>query len=84
MGWLLSVAIAVAVGLGLQAGGFVQTPLLVAVILSATSLGVIISVLKDAGEIESRFGQLVVAAGSCAGPSARRASPQSPSSWVSK
>src|SRR5262249_50624301 len=39
---------------------------LVAVILSATSLGVIIPVLKDAGEIESPFGQLVVAAGSIA------------------
>ncbi len=43
-----------------------QTALLVAVILSATSLGVIIPVLKDAGEIESPFGQLVVAAGSIA------------------
>jgi len=38
----------------------------VAVILSATSLGVIIPVLKDAGEIESQFGQLVVAAGTIA------------------
>ena len=66
VGWLLSVAIAVIVGLALEAGGFAQTPLLVAVILSATSLGVIIPVLKDAGEIESRFGQLVIAAGSIA------------------
>jgi Kef-type K+ transport system membrane component KefB len=66
LGWLLSVAIAIVAGLGLRAGGFVQTPLLVAVILSATSLGVIIPVLKDAGEIESPFGQLVVAAGSIA------------------
>ena len=65
-GWLLSVAIAVIVGLGLQAGGFARTPLLVAVILSATSLGVIIPVLKDAGQIGSQFGQLVVAAGSIA------------------
>jgi Kef-type K+ transport system membrane component KefB len=54
------------VALGLKAGGLAQTPLLVAVILSATSLGVIIPVLKDAGEIESPFGQLVVAAGSIA------------------
>jgi Kef-type K+ transport system membrane component KefB len=66
MGWLLSVGIAMVVGLGLKAGGFAQTPLLVAVILSATSLGVIIPVLKDAGEIESQFGQLVVAAASIA------------------
>lgn len=66
IGWLLSVVIAVLAGLALHAGGFAQTPLLVAVILSATSLGVIIPVLKDAGEIESPFGQLVVAAGSIA------------------
>jgi Kef-type K+ transport system membrane component KefB len=65
-GWLVSLALAVAVGLALEAGGFAQTPLLVAVILSATSLGVIIPVLKDAGEIDSQFGQLVVAAGSIA------------------
>lgn len=64
--WVLSFGLAVAVGFALKAGGVAQTPLLVAVILSATSLGVIIPVLKDAGEIESEFGQLVVAAGSIA------------------
>jgi len=66
LGWLLSVALAVLAGLALHAAGFAKTPLLVAVILSATSLGVIIPVLKDAGEIASAFGQLVVAAGSIA------------------
>jgi Kef-type K+ transport system membrane component KefB len=65
-GWLLSFAIAVIAGLALKGAGLAQTPLLVAVILSATSLGVIIPVLKDAGEIESPFGQLVVAGGSIA------------------
>src|SRR3954463_14219599 len=64
--WVLSFAIALAVGFALKAGGFAETPLLVAVILCATSLGVIIPVLKDAGEIEGEFGQLVVAAGSIA------------------
>jgi Kef-type K+ transport system membrane component KefB len=65
-GWLLSFGLAVVAGLALKAGGLAETPLLVAVILSATSLGVITPVLKDAGEIASRFGQLVVAAGSIA------------------
>jgi len=65
-GWLLSFAIAVVAGLALKGAGLAQTPLLVAVILSATSVGVIIPVLKDAGEIESPFGQLVVAGGSIA------------------
>jgi Kef-type K+ transport system membrane component KefB len=66
IGFVLSFAIAVVVALALSAGGLVETPLLVAIILCATSLGVIIPVLKDAGEISSTFGQLVVAAGSIA------------------
>lgn len=65
-GFALSFAIAVAAGFVLKGAGVVQTPLLVAIILCATSLGVIIPVLKDAGEISSTFGQLVVAAGSIA------------------
>jgi Kef-type K+ transport system membrane component KefB len=66
LAWVASFAIAVVIGYALKAGGLVQTPLLVAVILSATSLGVIIPVLKDAGEIATPFGQLVVAAGTIA------------------
>jgi Kef-type K+ transport system membrane component KefB len=38
----------------------------VAIVLSSTSLGVIIPVLKDAGEAGSPFGQLVIGAGSIA------------------
>lgn len=66
LAWIASLAIAVAVAYALKGAGLVQTPLLVAVILSATSLGVIIPVLKDAGEITRPFGQLVVAAGTIA------------------
>ena len=65
-GFVLTIAIAVAVGFGLKAAGAVDTPLLVAIILCATSLGVLIPVLKDSGEISTTFGQLVVAAGSIA------------------
>ncbi len=66
VGFALSFAIAAAAGFVLKGAGVVQTPLLVAIILCATSLGVIIPVLKDADEISSTFGQLVVAAGSIA------------------
>jgi Kef-type K+ transport system membrane component KefB len=66
LGFAISFAIAVASGFVLKSAGVVQTPLLVGIILCATSLGVIIPVLKDAGEISSTFGQLVVAAGSIA------------------
>jgi len=50
----------------LKAAGFVSQPLFAAIILSATSLGIIIPLLKDAGESGSQFGQLVIAAGSIA------------------
>jgi Kef-type K+ transport system membrane component KefB len=66
LGFALSFAIAVVVALGLRAGGLVETPLLVAIVLCSTSLGVLVPVLKDAGEIESTFGQLIVAAASIA------------------
>jgi Kef-type K+ transport system membrane component KefB len=66
LAFALSFAIALAVSLGLHAGGLVQTPLLVAIILCSTSLGVLVPVLKDAGEISSSFGQLIVAAASIA------------------
>src|SRR4051794_12907115 len=65
-GWAASFAIAVVAGLILKGAGLVDSPLLVAIILAATSLGIIIPVLKDAGEIASPFGQLVVAAGTIA------------------
>jgi len=65
-GFALSFAIALLVSLGLAAAGLVDTPLLVAIILCSTSLGVLIPVLKDAGEISSRFGQLIIAAASIA------------------
>jgi len=66
LAFVVSFAIAVVVGLGLSAAGLVETPLLVAIILCATSLGVIVPVLKDTGEISSAFGQLIVAAASIA------------------
>jgi Kef-type K+ transport system membrane component KefB len=65
-GFAVSFAIAVVVSLGLKATGLIETPLLVAIILCATSLGVLIPVLKDAGQISSTFGQLVIAAGTIA------------------
>src|SRR5215217_8205628 len=66
LGFALSFAIALVVSLGLEAGGLVDTPLLVAIILCATSLGVLVPVLKDAGEVSSTFGQLIIAAASIA------------------
>ncbi|MDP9295673.1 MAG: cation:proton antiporter, partial [Actinomycetota bacterium] len=65
-GFLASLALAVAIGFGLKAAGLVESPMLVAIILSATALGVVIPLLKDAGESASEFGQLVIVAASIA------------------
>src|SRR6478672_303144 len=66
IGFGLSFAIAIVLGLGLKAGGFVKSPLFVAIVLVATSLGVVFPVLKDSGNLTSSFGQLVIAAASIA------------------
>ena len=66
IGFAVSFAIALLVALLLKSTGLIETQLLVAIILCATSLGVLIPVLKDAGEISSTFGQLIVGAGTIA------------------
>ena len=60
-GFLLSFGLALLVGYGLYLAGQVESPLLIAIILVATGLGIVIPVLKDAGESASDFGQLVIA-----------------------
>ncbi len=59
--FLLSFGLALLVGYGLYVAGQVVSPLLIAIILVATGLGIVIPVLKDAGESASDFGQLVIA-----------------------
>jgi Kef-type K+ transport system membrane component KefB len=59
--FLISLGLALLVGYGLYAAGQVVSPLLIAIILVATALGIVIPVLKDAGESASDFGQLVIA-----------------------
>ena len=66
IGFALSFAIAITLGLGLKAGGFVKSPLFVAIVLAASSVSVIFPVLKDANVASSRFGQLVRASASVA------------------
>jgi Kef-type K+ transport system membrane component KefB len=65
-GFLVSFAIALVVGGALAAAGQVESGLIVAIILSATSLGLVVPVLKDAGEAGTPFGQLLIAAASIA------------------
>jgi Kef-type K+ transport system membrane component KefB len=66
LGYVVSFALAVVVSLALNGVGLVDTPLLLAIALASTSLGVLIPVLKDAGASDSPLGQLVIASGSIA------------------
>src|ERR1044072_1322705 len=64
--FVLSFLLAVAAGAAIGAAGLTAAPLLVAVILVGTSLGIVIPILKDAGATGSPFGQLVIASASVA------------------
>ena len=66
LGYLVTIVLGVGVGVGLDLAGWVSSPGLVAVTLSATSLGLVVPVLKDAGKVDSKLGQTVVAAASVA------------------
>jgi Kef-type K+ transport system membrane component KefB len=62
----LGFMIAAAIAAPLHEVGLIKTPLLVAVILVATSLSVIIVPLRDEGEINTGFGQQVIASAAIA------------------
>ena len=66
LGFAISFAVALTVSLGLSAIDVVDTPLLIAIILCSTSLGVLVPVLKDSGQLATTFGQLIIAAASIA------------------
>jgi Kef-type K+ transport system membrane component KefB len=66
LGYAISFGLALLIGLGLNASGLVKSPLLVGIALSATSLGIVVPVLEDAGQVRTAFGQLVIAGASIA------------------
>jgi Kef-type K+ transport system membrane component KefB len=62
----VSFALSLIVALVLASIGLVESYLFVAIVLLATSLGLVVPVLKDSGESASAFGQLVIAAAALA------------------
>ncbi len=62
----LSLVLAFGAGFGLEAAGLVGSSVLVAIILAATSFGIVVAVLKDVGASRSSLGQLVIACASIA------------------
>lgn len=65
-GFALSVALALVVAFALRAAGLIEAPLFVAIMLSATTLGIVVPVLADAGEVGTPLGQQIIAAASIA------------------
>jgi len=65
-GYAVSLAVGWAAGAALAAVGWVAQPFLLAVTVSATSLGLVVAVLKDVGALGSTVGKTVVATSSVA------------------
>ncbi|RNM13269.1 cation:proton antiporter [Nocardioides pocheonensis] len=65
-GYAISLGLGIGAGALLHSAGWVDDPLLLAVTVSATSLGLVVPVLKDACAAEGRLGQAVIAASSVA------------------
>jgi Kef-type K+ transport system membrane component KefB len=65
-GYLVSLLLGTGFGLAVTAAGWVESPLLIAIALSATSLGLVVPVLRDAGQATTPAGRLTVAAATLA------------------
>jgi Kef-type K+ transport system membrane component KefB len=66
LGYVVTLVLGVGAGAGFHAVGWVAEPLLLAIALSATSLGLVVPVLKDAGAVDSEVGQTAIAAATVA------------------
>jgi Kef-type K+ transport system membrane component KefB len=64
--FVVSAGLALGVGYTLQAGGLVKDGLLVGITLLSTSLGILVPILKDAGQSGTDFGRLIMTAASFA------------------
>jgi Kef-type K+ transport system membrane component KefB len=65
-GYVVSLALAVLVGVGADLAGWTTSPLFLAIALTATSLGLVVPVLKDAGRAGDPIGQTTIAGASVA------------------
>lgn len=65
-GYVVTLGLGFGVGAALHSIGWVQQPLLIAVALSSTSLGLVVPVLKDARQSDNPVGQVAVAAATIA------------------
>ena len=66
LGYLITLVLGVGASAGFDAVGWISDPFFVAITLSATSLGLVVAVLKDAGQVDGEVGQTAIAASSVA------------------
>jgi len=62
-GWVFSIVLAHAIGVGLEASGIVLSALYVGCAMATTAIGTLIPILRDDGELRTRFGTYLLAAG---------------------
>jgi Kef-type K+ transport system membrane component KefB len=62
-GWLMSLVLGLAAGLAVSASGLAVSALVVGLALTTTAIGTLLPMLSDAGELNTRFGSLFLAAG---------------------
>jgi Kef-type K+ transport system membrane component KefB len=62
-GWILSLGLGFSVTALLNVQSFLHAPIMVAVALSTTTMGTLLPILRDAGELETEFGRLFLAVG---------------------
>ena len=63
LGWALSLALAYTIGGALAAAGIVLSLLYTGSALATTAIGTLIPILSDSGELRTRFGTYLLAAG---------------------
>jgi Kef-type K+ transport system membrane component KefB len=63
LGWLLSIALAYGLGGALAAAGIVVSFLFTGSAMATTAIGTLIPILRDNGELKTRFGSYLLAAG---------------------
>lgn len=66
LGYLITLGLGIPIGFGLHTAGWVNSPLLLAIALSATSLGLVVPILKDAGQSDGEVGQTAIVAATVA------------------
>lgn len=61
--WVVTIALSIALTLTMRSTGFLNAPIMIATALATTALGTLLPILRDSGELKTRFGTLLSAAG---------------------